>query len=399
MSGPGRSGRRRWSHGVPVGDRGPGHSYRPDQRPPSIFGAHQPGIATPQLDHLGFAALDVNIKLRSELRDLLVAWSTEAQRLMTAHHPSVRRERATRRPERVERSVTGLTLTISLGSTLFEREGQDRFGLRAARPVALHELPPFAGDTLDPALCGGDLGVQCCAHDADLARSTLEQLVAASSERVTVRWTQHGRLVRHRGDRSDGTPRDLLGFKDGTSNVRRRSELDRHVWVSGRERGWMLGGTFLVARRIRVRLDAWNDLSVADQEQIIGRHRDTGAPLGCEHEFDRLPLPTSRASAPLLPADSHARLAAPQSNHGATMLRRSYSYDNRSSDGNADADAGLVFLSYQRDPRRQYVPVQRQLAERDALSPFLRHVGSAVFAIPPGARPGGFIADALFATG
>jgi hypothetical protein len=175
----------------------------------------------------------------------------------------------------------------------------------------------------------------------------------------------------------------VLGFKAGTGNVRRGRDFDRHVWVTGRERAWMVGGTFLVVRRIDVLVDAWRALSVLAQERVIGRARETGAPLGRDHEFERLPL-----DAELIPADAHARLAAPASNGGATMLRRGYSYPD-----------GLLFLAFQSDPRRQYVPVQQRLAESDALSRFTRHTGSAVFAIPPGARPGGFIGDGLFERG
>ena len=139
----------------------------------------------------------------------------------------------------------------------------------------------------------------------------------------------------------------------------------------------MLGGSFLVVRRILVALEEWRALPVAEQERVIGRHRDTGAPLGGDHEFERLPAE--------LPAGAHAALASPRANGGAAMLRRGYAFD-----------AGLFFMAYQRDPRRQFVPVQRRLAEQDALAPYTTHVGSAVFAVPPGARPGGFLGEELF---
>jgi deferrochelatase/peroxidase EfeB len=330
---------------VPIADRGPGQSYRPDTTPPTIYGAHQPGIATPLLDHVAFAAFDV---AGGELRDLLMEWSASAERLMRSHDR--------------------LTVTFGLGPALFD----ERFGLRRARPVALEELPAFAGDALDPAWCGGDLCVQACADDAALAAAAVDALAGGP---VVVRWRQDGFLTRGHNDNPRGRPRDPLGFKSGTSNPRRGRDLDRHVWVGDRERTWMRGGTFLVVRRIRIALDAWRALPLAEQERVIGRHRDSGAPLGARREFDPLPL------AALAP-DAHVRLAAPESNDGITMLRRSYSYDG-----------GLLFLAYQRDPRRQFVAVQRRLAGRDALSAYTEHVGSALFAIPPGAQRGGFIGE------
>ncbi len=336
----------RWRHGVPVGDRGPGHSYRPDRRPPTIYGHHQPGIATPQLDHLAFAALDV--PAGADLRALLAGWSAAAEELMEAG---------------------SATVTLGLGPTLFDQ----RFGLAGARPTALRELPPFPGDALDPAWRGGDLCVQACAREAGAARAALQRV----TDGAVVRWGQAGSLPRAPGDRPGGTPRDVLGFKGGTGNLRRGKEFDRHVWVGGRERSWMLGGSFLVVRRILVALEDWRALAVGEQEQAIGRHRDTGAPLGRDHEFERLPAE--------LPAGAHAALAAPRANGGAAMLRRGYSFDE-----------GLLFMAYQQDPRRQFARVQRRLAEQDALAAYTTHVGSAVFAMPPGARPGGFVGEGLF---
>ncbi len=157
----------------------------------------------------------------------------------------------------------------------------------------------------------------------------------------------------------------------------------------------MLGGTYLVVRRIRVRLPDWGRLSRSRQERVVGRHKLSGAPLGGRREFDPLPLEAISDGQPLLPLDAHSRVASPRSNGGASMLRRSYNYNN-GLDTEGGRDAGLLFLAYQQDPRRQFVPVQRRLAEADALSAFTSHVGSAVFALTPGAREGGFVAEGLF---
>jgi deferrochelatase/peroxidase EfeB len=255
-----------------------------------------------------------------------------------------------------------LTITFGLGAGLFVK-GQ-------GRPAALRPLPPFEGDALDPAFCGGDLCVQACAADPGTAIDAVSRLTATAAGAATPRWTQTGYLRRDPGDPPGGRPRDPLGFKDGTHNPRRGRDLDRHIWAGPKERTWMAGGTYLVVRRIEIARSGWDQLPEPAQERVIGRHKWSGAPLGGRAEFDPLWIED-----PALPVDSHVRQAAPRMNNGAIMLRRSYTYGDRE---------GLVFLAYGRDPWRQFVPMQRRLAQHDALTEFTTHVGSALFAIPPG---------------
>ena len=328
------------------------------------------------LDHLAFAALDATVEHGAALRELLGELTVEAQRLMYAEHRSAG----------AGGPAGALTVTLGFGPGIFDQ----RFGLASRRPVALAELPAFPGDALDAAICGGDLCVQVCADASPKAGEALARLVAVCRGAARVRWSQRGFMRRLRGERPDGRPRNLLGFKDATANPRRGKDLDRHIWVGGHERTWMLGGTFLVVRRVRVLLDAWQQLSVHEQERVIGRHRDSGAPLGRTHEFQAMPLHDDT-----IPANAHARLAAPQSNGGIALLRRGYSYDN-GTDAHGHRDAGLFLLLYQRDPRRQFVPLQRRLAGRDALGAFTRPVGSAIIAIPPGTIPGQPLGHGLF---
>ncbi len=342
-----------------------------------MFGAHQPGIATPQLDYMSLGAFDVTVGDAAALRELLRTWSTEADRLMAADAGAG--------------AAHGLTLTFGLGPRLFE---DACLRLQRARPAALTPLPAFPGDAIDPVASGGDVCVQACSTRAAAAGDALRRLAGLAEGVASPRWTQQG-FLRADPRREGGSPRDLLGFKSGTNNVRRGRDLDRHVGVSARDRSWMVGGTYLVVRRIRVNLAVWSRLSPTRQERVIGRHKLSGAPLGGRREFDPLPLEAVAGGQPVIPVDSHSRLASPSANGGATMLRRSYNY-NDGVGGDGTRDAGLIFLAFQRDPRRQFVPVQRRLAERDALTPFTRHVGSAVFAIPPGALRGGFIAEGMF---
>jgi deferrochelatase/peroxidase EfeB len=353
---------------VPIAQRGPGQSYRPDRSPPSIFGVHQPGIATPLLDHVTFAAFDVAVATRAELGELLAACSAAAERLM--------------------RDRDDVTATLGLGPALFGA----RHGLAGARPLALSELPPFPGDALDAAWCGGEVCVQACAREAADARAAVRALLTAAGGALRLRWSQAGFIARRPDDDPDRTPRDLLGFKSGTRNLRRGRDLDRHVWVDAGDRTWMRGGTYLVVRRIRLALDAWRSLPVTEQERVIGRHRDSGAPLGAQREYDSVGL-----DGDVIAPDAHVRVSAPESNGGVALLRRSYSYDDGVDPTHGSRDAGLLFLAYQRDPRRQFVVLQRRLATQDALAPYACHVGSAVFAVPPGARRGGFVGDGLLA--
>jgi len=328
---------------------------------PSIFDAHQPGVATPHFDHAALAAFDVAAADRRELAALLAVWTTQADRLMGAAHGA-------------------LTVTVGLGGGLFD----GRFGLADKRPAGLRPLPAFPGDALDPARCDGDVGVLVAGRDAAATEQAVADLATAARLSATTRWIQRGRLVRRPGDGARGAPRDVLGFRDGTNTLRRGRDLDRHVWVRGRERSWMLGGTFLVLRRIHVDLEAWQRLSTAGQEAVIGRQRESGAPLGPGGPYDAVPADTTA------PENAHVRVAAPKRNGGATMLRRSYSFDG-------GGEVGLLFLAFVADPRRQYVPVQRRLAHEDALAPYLTCLASALFAVPPGARPGGFVAEPLLA--
>jgi deferrochelatase/peroxidase EfeB len=285
-------------------------------RPPSVYRGHQAGVATPHLKHALLVAYDADANVREQLE----AWTSEAERRMR---------------------VGNATVTIGLGAQLFED---------ATRPVGLKPLPPFPGEALDPNLCGGDLCALVC--DDDGPPDPLPG---------TIRWAQ-------RGVRSD---KGALGFREGTLNLRRPKDFDRHVWVTNRDRSGMIGGTYLVVRRIEIR-DSWRALSDAEQEQIIGRHKRSGAPLTGRRLYD----------APILdqlPRDAHIRVATKH-----PILRRGY-----------DTDDGLLFLAFMRDPPRKFVPLQNRLAEHDALHAHTRHIGSAVFAIPHGAKPKSFIAQPL----
>ncbi|MEW2584773.1 iron uptake transporter deferrochelatase/peroxidase subunit [Streptomyces virginiae] len=348
-----------------------------------FHGEHQAGIASAVQDRLHFAAFDVKTKDRAELVKLLKEW-TAAARLMTAGLPvgdvyeGLPEAPPTDTGEALGLKASRLTLTVGFGPGLFAK---DRFGLEGRRPEALVDLELFPGDNLDPARSGGDLCVQACADDPQVAVHAIRQLARIGFGRVAVRWSQLGFGKTSSTTPDEQTPRNMMGFKDGTRNISGtdRAALDKHVWVgAGDGSDWLTGGSYLVARRIRMNIETWDRTPLQEQEDIFGRDKGEGAPVGKSKERDE---PFLKAMKP----EAHVRLAHPDSNSGATILRRGYSFTD-GTDGLGRLDAGLFFLAYQRDVRKGFVPIQRNLAKSDVLNEYIQHVGSAVFAVPPGVR-------------
>ena len=365
-------------------------------------GAHQAGVVTPAQDRLYVAAFDLTTTDRADLVDLLRRWTVMAARLTQGLPagplgPSSGPYDAPPDDtgEAVDLPPAGLTVTIGFGRSLFVgtpgpdgTPGVDRFELADRLPAALVALPQFAGDALDPARCDGDRVVQACADDPQVAVHAIRNLSRAAFGTATLRWAQLGYGRTSSTSTAQRTPRNLFGFKDGTANVmaEERDALDQHVWVQDDDPAgdWLAGGTYLVARRIRMTIETWDRSSLREQEAVIGRTKAEGAPLsgGTEHTAPDFALAGSDGS-PLVPVDSHVALAHPDANGGARMLRRGYNF----TDGNdtlGRLDAGLFFLAFVRDPRTQYVPMQATLSRDDRLSEYLQHTGSGLYAVPPG---------------
>lgn len=349
--------------------------------PVAFHGAHQAGIATPVQDRLHFAAFDVMTDDRAEFVRMLKDWTAAARRMTAGKAVG---EGAYGGPAEAPPDDTGealglkpsrLTLTVGFGPSLFEK-----FGLADARPEALVDLPQFAGDNLDKARSGGDLCVQACADDPQVAVHAIRNLARIGFGKASVRWSQLGFGKTSSTTPEAQTPRNLMGFKDGTRNIAGTDtdRLKKHVWVDGPDGpDWMAGGSYLVARRIRMHIEPWDRTSLQEQEDVFGRDKGEGAPVGKAKERDE---PFLKAMLP----DAHVRLAHPDSNNGARILRRGYSFTD-GTDGLGRLDAGLFFLAYQRDVRKGFIPIQRHLAT-DALNEYIQHVGSAIFAVPPGVR-------------
>jgi deferrochelatase/peroxidase EfeB len=365
-----------------------------------FYAPHQAGIDTPAQDRLHFAAFDLVEDDPAALRDLMRAWSTAAAEMTAGEMVGDVNGEQPAPPDDTGETVgllpSRLTVTFGFGPSLFERRG---LGLAAKRPAPLREIPALPGDELDADESGGDLCVQACSDDPQVAFHAVRNLARIGRGTVVMRWSQLGFGRTSTTSRSQDTPRNLMGFKDGTANIvaEDAAAMDRHVWVGGGGDGpaWMRGGSYMVTRRIRMLLEVWDRSALEDQEATIGRHKYSGAPLGGEEEHDPLDLAAERGGEPVIPADSHVRLASASFNDGERILRRGYSFTDGVDESLGELEAGLFFICFQRDPAKQFVAIQRRLGSTDALNEYIKHVGSAIFAVPPGARAGGYVGETL----
>lgn len=351
-----------------------------------FHGVHQAGVTDRPQAHALFVGLDLMAESgrspRETLSAILKLWTADAARL-TQGKPAL----ADTEPE-LARLPARLTVTIGLGPSAFEK-----IGLEGSRPETLAALPAFDTDRLQPQWCGGDLLLQICADDPFVVARTGRVLLKNVRAMTAQRWRQNGFRTARGTDPSGATMRNLMGQIDGTANLRNDEQFGRHVWDDGTQQRWFRGGTVLVLRRIRAELDTWDELDRASKELTVGRRLDTGAPLTGAGEFDEPDLTATEGGILVIPPNSHVALARHR-NDDERFLRRAYNYDHPPVAGQT-TDCGLVFAAYQRDPGRQFVPVQQRLAAGDALNRWVTTIGSAVFAILPGAPIGGYLGQTL----
>jgi len=377
-----------------------------DQATYPFEGRHQAGITTPVQDRLHFAAFDVTTDSREELIEMLRMW-TAAARDMTAGTqvgdgaPTSYDAPPTDTGEAMGLTAAGLTLTFGFGPTLFEKKGKDRFGLRSQQPALLRELPHFPADNLDPNRSNGDLCIQACAHDPQVAVHAIRNLARIGFGTVAMRWAQLGFGRTSSTSTEQATMRNLLGFKDGTANIKSEDseDIEKFVWVKEGDddrADWLAGGSYLVARRINMHIEPWDRTSMREQELLIGRDRLEGAPLSGGTEFTELDLDVQGREGPLIAIDAHVRLAHHTQNKGVKLFRRGYNFTD-GTNALGRLDAGLFFIAFVRNPDEHYIPMQTQLSSQDALMEYLQHTGSGLFAVPPGVTSkDGFIGEGLF---
>jgi deferrochelatase/peroxidase EfeB len=365
----------------------------------TFHGEHQAGIVTPAQDRLYFASFDLQTSDRDEVVALLQRW-TGAAELMTQGLPLGDDDQTVAPPadtgEVLDLSAANLTITFGFGPGFFTR-----LGLEDRKPALLTRLPHFPADQLDPAKSDGDLCVQACSDDPQVAVHAVRNLSRLAFGQAAMRWSQLGFGRTSSTSTTQKTARNLFGFKDGTANLKAEDahDIDDHVWVAAGDdprAGWLAGGSYLVARRIVMSIESWDRTPSGEQEALIGRDRTEGAPLSGGGEFTQPDFSARKPDgSPVMAMDSHVRLAHPSQNKDAKMLRRGYNF----ADGN-DAlgrlTAGLFFLAYVRNPATQYIPMQNRLSRQDGLMEYLTHRGSALYAVPRGVRPGEYVGQALF---
>lgn len=363
-------------------------------------GTHQAGIATPAPERMILGAFDMTSTSRAALVEMLRSWTAAAVAMTEGKPvPGGAFGEPLAPPEDTGEAVghppSDLTITVGFGPSLFD----DRFGLAHRRPAELAELPPLPGENLDPARSGGDIGLQVCANDPVVAFHALRNLTKIARGTAVLRWSQQGFGRTASTGSEQQTPRNLMGFKDGTRNIRGddTAAMNRHVWVGpDSDQQWFVGGSYLIARRIRMLIESWDRDYLRDQHETFGRYKRSGAPLTGEQEFDTPDLGAKdRQGDYVIPADAHIRLASRETNHGIQILRRGYSYTDGIDPATGGLDAGLFFICYQRHPS-QFVELQRKLGSHDALTEYISHESSAVFACPPGVEKDQWWGQALF---
>lgn len=371
-----------------------------------FYGEHQSGISTEVQDRMYFVALNLKTTDREEIRSLFQEWTKASAKMQAGE--VVGEERSYEAPpkdtgEAMDLSAAHLTITFGLGRSFFVDENdKDRFGFASKLPEALVRIPHMTGDALEAERSDGDLCIQACADDPQVAFHAIRNLIRIAGGRAVVAWQQLGFGRTASTTTTQVTARNLFGFKDGTNNLKVEDPdlLKKHVWTSSQNSAnspaWMEGGSYLAARRIRMKIETWDRTRLREQEEIVGRAKTTGAPLSGGDEFTKLDFSAMGRSGPLIPADSHVRLMHPDQNQGVQILRRGFNYTD-GADELGRLDAGLFFIAYVCDPRTHFIPMLSKMTASDAMSEYLRHTGNALFAVPPGVKDeNDYICSGLF---
>ena len=352
-----------------------------------FYGKRQSGITTPIQRQVYFAVLDLATEDLETIRGIFKSWTAYIARMMQGELVEAYKSNTMLPPtdtgEAVGMGTERLTITVGVSPSFLEK-----LNLTGKKLPELEDLPKFARDQLQEAFTGGDICIQACAEDAQVAFHAVRNLLRKGREHLTLKWSQTGyAAITSQGS----TPRNLFGFKDGTANVTSQDDFDRVIWCD--QDNWMKNGTYLIVRRVQMHLETWDRTSLREQENTFGRHRDSGAPFGAVDEFDPVDLELKDDKGNLvIPEDCHVRLAKEV---GEEIYRRAFSYANGIDPRTGQFDAGLLFISFQKDPQ-QFIKVQKNLGTKDKLNEYITHVGSGLFAILPGVEEGGYLGQSLF---
>ena len=345
----------------------------------SFYGKHQAGITTPMQKNIYFVVLDLRTTDKNELIQLFKEWTDYSQKLVNGELVKKDGSNALLPPsdtgETVGLNPYRLTLTFGVSASFLTK-----LGLEKKRPKLFRDLPAFPKEQLREQYTGGDIVIQACADDEQVAFHAVRNLIRKGRNKVTMKWSQSGFAAI--GDRME-TPRNLFGFKDGTANVTTEKDFDKVVWADSQD--WMKNGSYMAVRRIIMHLETWDRTNLQEQKNTFGRYKESGAPFGKQNEFDEVDLS-------LLPVDSHVRLAKEVD---LPILRRSYSYSDGIDPKTGQFDAGLLFIAFQKDPDR-FVKIQTNLGADDKMNEYVTHIGSGLFACFGGVKEGGYIGQDLF---
>ena len=345
----------------------------------SFYGKHQAGITTAMQKNIYFVVLDLHTKDKEEIIQLFKDWTDYSEKLVNGDLVKKDGSNALLPPsdtgETVGLNPYRLTLTFGVSASFLTK-----LGLEKKCPKLFRDLPAFPKEQLREQYTGGDIVIQACADDEQVAFHAIRNLIRKGRNKVTMKWSQSGFAAI--GDRME-TPRNLFGFKDGTANVPTEKDFDKVVWADSQD--WMKNGSYMAVRRIIMHLETWDRTNLQEQENTFGRYKESGAPFGKQNEFDEVDLS-------LLPVDSHVRLAKEVD---LPILRRSYSYSDGIDPKTGQFDAGLLFIAFQKDPDR-FVKIQTNLGADDKMNEYVTHIGSGLFACFGGVKEGGYIGQDLF---
>lgn len=352
-------------------------------------GPHQAGVATPAQAHLNLVAFNLREGVdKRGLQRLLRLWTEDARRLTQGESPLGSLE-----PELAD-TPARLTVTCGFGPTLF-----DAVDLGAERPDWLAEVPAFSRDRLDEQWGQSHLVLQICADDPLTVAHATRHMIRAGVDYARTHWIQQGFLDARGAQQPGETPRNLFGQKDGTVIPREESEFREQVWIDEGPQ-WARGGSVMVVRRVFMNVDTWEILDRTSREVSVGRDLTEGAPLTGEKEFDEPDMSAvDHTGLPVIDPASHMARSRPPADHPEQVLhRRSYNYDLPPDRQLSEAletegvpvlsNSGLVFICFQKDPTRQFIPIQQRLDEADRLNQWITHIGSALYFIPPGVGGG-----------
>ena len=352
-----------------------------------FYGEHQAGITTPSQRNIYFLVMDLHTNKLDDVKQMFKDWTTYAANLTQGKNIKPYEKNPFVPPtdtgEADSMGAYGLTLTFGISPSFLKK-----MGLTHKQPKEFQDLPKFPRDQLRENLTGGDICIQACAEDAQVAFHAIRQLVRQARSNITMRWSQSGFVGFDTGNQ---TPRNLFAFKDGTANQSTIKAADKNLWADAPD--WMKGGTYLVTRIIQMHLETWDRTSLKGQEDTFGRHRDSGAAIGQKGEFDTFDVHAKDAQGKaVIPEISHMGLAK---RTGVEMLRRSYSYSSGINPATGQFDSGLLFISFQKSPE-QFIIIQNALGRLDKMNEYTTHIGSGLFACFGGILQGGYIGQALF---